>query len=112
MDSQPPQASLGSTHNLTQVALVLKTFAPEAEIIQTIEAGSFTDFSVKEVPSDTTIAPAEPQTSGVPSRETQGSNKQRVQPDLQHTVTEKAAQEPAKPPALAKTVRVDVDAGH
>ena len=109
MDSQPPQASLGSTHNLTQVALVLKTFAPEAEIIQTIEAGSFTDFSVTEVPSDTTIAPAEPQTSGVPSRETQGSNKQRVQPDLQHTVTEKAAQEPAKPPALAKTVRVDVD---
>ena len=109
MDSQPPQASLGSTHNLTQVALVLKTFAPEAEIIQTIEEGSFTDFSVTEVPSDTTIAPAEPQTSGVPSRETQGSNKQRVQPDLQHTVTEKAAQEPAKPPALAKTVRVDVD---
>lgn len=109
MDSQPPQASLGSTHNLTQIALVLKTFAPEAEIIQTIEAGSFTDFSVTEVPSDTTIAPAEPQTSGVPSRETQGSNKQRVQPDLQHTVTEKAAQEPAKPPALAKTVRVDVD---
>ena len=109
MDSQPPQASLGSTHNLTQVALVLKTFAPEAEIIQTIEAGSFTDFSVTEVPSDTTIAPAEPQTSGVPSRETQGSNKQRVQPDLQDTVTEKAAQEPAKPPALAKTVRVDVD---
>ena len=109
MDSQPPQASLGSTHNLTQVALVLKTFAPEAEIIQTIEAGSFTDFSVTEVPSDTTIAPAEPQTSGVPSRETQGSNKQRVQPDLQHAVTEKAAQEPAKPPALAKTVRVDVD---
>lgn len=109
MDSQPPQASLGSTHNLTQIALVLKTFAPEAEIIQTIEAGSFTDFSVTEVPSDTTIAPAEPQTSGVPSRETQGSNKQRVQPDLQDTVTEKAAQEPAKPPALAKTVRVDVD---
>ena len=109
MDSQPPQASLGSTHNLTQIALVLKTFAPEAEIIQTIEEGSFTDFSVTEVPSDTTIAPAEPQTSGVPSRETQGSNKQRVQPDLQHTVTEKAAQEPAKPPALAKTVRVDVD---
>ena len=109
MDSQPPQASLGSTHNLTQIALVLKTFAPEAEIIQTIEAGSFTDFSVTEVPSNTTIAPAEPQTSGVPSRETQGSNKQRVQPDLQHTVTEKAAQEPAKPPALAKTVRVDVD---
>ena len=109
MDSQPPQASLGSTHNLTQVALVLKTFAPEAEIIQTIEAGSFTDFSVTEVPSDTTIAPAEPRTSGVPSLETQGSNKQRVQPDLQHTVTEKAAQEPAKPPALAKTVRVDVD---
>ena len=109
MDSQPPQASLGSTHNLTQIALVLKTFAPEAEIIQTIEAGSFTDFSVTEVPSDTTIAPAEPQTSGVPSRETQGSNKQRVQPDLQHTVTEKAVQEPAKPPALAKTVRVDVD---
>ena len=109
MDSQPPQASLGSTHNLTQVALVLKTFAPEAEIIQTIEEGSFTDFSVTEVPSDTTIAPAEPQTSGVPSRETQGSNKQRVQPDLQDTVTEKAAQEPAKPPALAKTVRVDVD---
>lgn len=109
MDSQPPQASLGSTHNLTQIALVLKTFAPEAEIIQTIEAGSFTDFSVTEVPSDTTIAPAAPQTSGVPSRETQGSNKQRVQPDLQHTVTEKAAQEPAKPPALAKTVRVDVD---
>ena len=109
MDSQPPQASLGSTHNLTQVALVLKTFAPEAEIIQTIEAGSFTDFSVTEVPPDTTIAPAEPRTSGVPSRETQGSNKQRVQPDLQHTVTEKAAQEPAKPPALAKTVRVDVD---
>jgi two-component system chemotaxis sensor kinase CheA len=109
MDSQPPQASLGSTHNLTQIALVLKTFAPEAEIIQTIEAGSFTDFSVTEVPPDTTIAPAEPQTSGVPSRETQGSNKQRVQPDLQHTVTEKAAQEPAKPPALAKTVRVDVD---
>ena len=109
MDSQPPQASLGSTHNLTQVALVLKTFAPEAEIIQTIEEGSFTDFSVTEVPSDTTIAPAAPQTSGVPSRETQGSNKQRVQPDLQDTVTEKAAQEPAKPPALAKTVRVDVD---
>ena len=109
MDSQPPQASLGSTHNLTQIALVLKTFAPEAEIIQTIEEGSFTDFSVTEVPSNTTIAPAEPQTSGVPSRETQGSNKQRVQPDLQHTVTEKAAQEPAKPPALAKTVRVDVD---
>ena len=109
MDSQPPQASLGSTHNLTQIALVLKTFAPEAEIIQTIEEGSFTDFSVTEVPSDTTIAPAEPQTSGVPSRETQGSNKQRVQPDLQDTVTEKAAQEPAKPPALAKTVRVDVD---
>ena len=109
MDSQPPQASLGSTHNLTQIALVLKTFAPEAEIIQTIEEGSFTDFSVTEVPSDTTIAPAEPQTSGVPSRETQGSNKQRVQPDLQHTVTEKAAQETAKPPALAKTVRVDVD---
>ncbi|RZO63310.1 MAG: hypothetical protein EVA78_06135 [Phycisphaeraceae bacterium] len=109
MDSQPPQASLGSTHNLTQVALVLKTFAPEAEIIQTIEEGSFTDFSVTEVPSDTTIAPAEPQTSGVPSRETQGSNKQRVQPDLQDTVTEKAAQETAKPPALAKTVRVDVD---
>ena len=109
MDSQPPQASLGSTHNLTQIALVLKTFAPEAEIIQTIEEGSFTDFSVTEVPSDTTIAPAAPQTSGVPSRETQGSNKQRVQPDLQHTVTEKAAQEPAKPPALAKTVRVDVD---
>ena len=109
MDSQPPQASLGSTHNLTQIALVLKTFAPEAEIIQTIEAGSFTDFSVTAVASDTTIAPAEPQTSGVPSRETHGSNKQRVQPDLQHTVTEKAAQEPAKPPALAKTVRVDVD---
>ena len=109
MDSQPPQASLGTAQNLTQIALVLKTFAPEAEIIQTIEAGSFTDFSVTEVPSDTTIAPAEPQTSGVPSRETQGSNKQRVQPDLQHTVTEKAAQEPAKPPALAKTVRVDVD---
>ena len=109
MDSQPPQASLGSPHNPTQVALVLKTFAPEAEIIQTIEEGSFTDFSVTEVPSDTTIAPAEPQTSGVPSRETQGSNKQRVQPDLQDTVTEKAAQEPAKPPALAKTVRVDVD---
>ena len=109
MDSQPPQASLGTTHNLTQIALVLKTFAPEAEIIQTIEAGSFTDFSVTEVPPDTTIAPAEPRTSGVPSRETQGSNKQRVQPDLQHTVTEKAAQEPAKPPALAKTVRVDVD---
>ena len=109
MDSQSPQASLGSTHDLTQIALVLKTFAPVAEIIQTIEAGSFTDFSVTEVPPDTTIAPAEPQTSGVPSRETQGSNKQRVQPDLQHTVTEKAAQEPAKPPALAKTVRVDVD---
>ena len=109
MDSQPPQASLGTAQNLTQIALVLKTFAPEAEIIQTIEAGSFTDFSVTEVPSDTTIAPAEPQTSGVPSRETQGSNKQCVQPDLQHTVTEKAAQEPAKPPALAKTVRVDVD---
>ena len=109
MDSQPPQASLGTAQNLTQIALVLKTFAPEAEIIQTIEAGSFTDFSVTEVPPDTTIAPAEPQTSGVPSRETQGSNKQRVQPDLQHTVTEKAAQEPAKPPALAKTVRVDVD---
>ncbi|MBC89842.1 MAG: hypothetical protein CMJ71_03985 [Planctomycetaceae bacterium] len=109
MDSQPPQASLGTAQNLTQIALVLKTFAPEAEIIQTIEAGSFTDFSVTEVPPDTTIAPAEPRTSGVPSRETQGSNKQRVQPDLQHTVTEKAAQEPAKPPALAKTVRVDVD---
>ena len=109
MDSQPPQASLGTAQNLTQIALVLKTFAPEAEIIQTIEAGSCTDFSVTEVPPDTTIAPAEPQTSGVPSRETQGSNKQRVQPDLQHTVTEKAAQEPAKPPALAKTVRVDVD---
>ena len=109
MDSQPPQASLGTAQNLTQIALVLKTFAPEAEIIQTIEAGSFTDFSVTEVLPDTTIAPAEPQTSGVPSRETQGSNKQRVQPDLQHTVTEKAAQEPAKPPALAKTVRVDVD---
>ena len=109
MDSQPPQASLGTTHNLTQIALVLKTFAPEAEIIQTIEAGSFTAFSVTEVTPDTTIAPAEPRTSGVPSRETQGSNKQRVQPDLQHTVTEKAAQEPAKPPALAKTVRVDVD---
>ena len=109
MDSQPPQASLGTAQNLTQIALVLKTFAPEAEIIQTIEAGSFTDFSVTEVPSDTTIAPAEPRTSGVPSRETQGSNKQRVQPDLQHTVTEKAAHEPAKPPALAKTVRVDVD---
>ena len=109
MDSQPPQASLGTAQNLTQIALVLKTFAPEAEIIQTIEAGSFTDFSVTEVTPDTTIAPAEPRTSGVPSRETQGSNKQRVQPDLQHTVTEKAAQEPAKPPALAKTVRVDVD---
>ena len=109
MDSQPPQASLGTAQNLTQIALVLKTFAPEAEIIQTIEAGSCTDFSVTEVPPDTTIAPAEPRTSGVPSRETQGSNKQRVQADLQHTVTEKAAQEPAKPPALAKTVRVDVD---
>ena len=109
MDSQPPQASLGTAQNLTQIALVLKTFAPEAEIIQTIEAGSCTDFSVTEVPPDTTIAPAEPRTSGVLSRETQGSNKQRVQPDLQHTVTEKAAQEPAKPPALAKTVRVDVD---
>ena len=109
MDSQPPQASLGTAQNLTQIALVLKTFAPEAEIIQTIEAGSFTDFSVTAVASDTTIAPAEPQTSGVPSRETQGSNKQCVQPDLQHTVTEKAAQEPAKLPALAKTVRVDVD---
>ena len=109
MDSQPPQASLGTAQNLTQIALVLKTFAPEAEIIQTIEAGSFTDFSVTAVASETTIAPAEPQTSGVPSRETHGSNKQRVQPDLQHTVTEKAAQEPAKPPALAKTVRVDVD---
>lgn len=109
IDSQPPQASLGTAHNLTQIALVLKTFAPEAEIIQTIEAGSFTDFSVTEVPPDTNIAPAEPQTSGVPSRETQGSKKQCVQPDLLHTVTEKAGQEPAKPPALAKTVRVDVD---
>tara|TARA_Y100000766_G_scaffold43243_1_gene33235 strand:+ start:4786 stop:7125 length:2340 start_codon:yes stop_codon:yes gene_type:complete len=109
MDSQPPQASLGTAQNLTEIALVLKTFAPEAEIIQTIEAGSFTDFSVTEVPPDTTIAPAEPRTSGVPSQETQGSNKQRVQSDLQHTVTEKAAQEPTKPPALAKTVRVDVD---
>ena len=109
MDSQLPQASLGTAHNLTQIALVLKTFAPEAEIIQTVEAGSFTDFSVTEVPAGTTIAPAEPQTSGVPSRETQGSNKQHVPPDLQNTVTEKAVQEPAKTPALAKTVRVDVD---
>ena len=109
MDSQPPQASLGTAHNLTQIALVLKTFAPEAEIIQTVEAGSFTDFSVTEVPAGTTIAPAEPQTSGVPSRETQGSNKQHIPPDLQNTVTEKAVQEPAKTPALAKTVRVDVD---
>ena len=109
MDSQLPQASLGTAHNLTQIALVLKTFAPEAEIIQTVEAGSFTDFSVTEVPAGTTIAPAEPQTFGVPSRETQGSNKQHVPPDLQNTVTEKAVQEPAKTPALAKTVRVDVD---
>ena len=109
MDSQLPQASLGTAHNLTQIALVLKTFAPEAEIIQTVEAGSFTDFSVTEYPAGTTIAPAEPQTFGVPSRETQGSNKQHVPPDLQNTVTEKAVQEPAKTPALAKTVRVDVD---
>ena len=106
MDSQPPQASLATAHNLTQFVLVLKTFAPEAEITQTIEANNFTEFSVAEVPADTAITPAEPPVSGAPSQRAQSSNKES---ELLQTIPEKATHEPTKTPALAKTVRVDVD---
>ena len=109
MDSQPPQASLATAHNLTQFVLVLKTFAPEAEITQTIEANNFTKFSVAEVPADTAIAPAETPVSGAPSQRAQGSDKESELPDSQQTIPEKALHEPTKTPALAKTVRVDVD---
>ena len=94
MDSQPPQASFATEPDLTQFVLLLKTFAPEAEITQTIQANNFTEFSVRQVPAGTAIPPAEPQTSDVSS---------------QQTNHDQDPQELAKTPALAKTVRVDVD---
>ena len=109
MDSQPPQASLATAQNISQLVLVLKTFAPEAEITQTIEASNFTEFSVIEVPADTAIASAEPPASGVPSQRTPDSNKESELPASQQFIPEKVTHGPAKTPALAKTVRVDVD---
>ena len=109
MDSQPPQASLATTQNLTQFVLVLKTFATEAEITQTIEASNFTDFSVTEVPAETAIAPTEPPAPGVPSQPTPDSGKESELSTSQQITPEKATHGPAKMPALAKTVRVDVD---
>ncbi len=94
MDSQPPQASFATEPDLTQFVLLLKTFAPEAEITQTIQANNFTEFSVRQVPAGAAIPSAEPRTSDVPS---------------QQTNHDQDPQELAKTPALAKTVRVDVD---
>ena len=94
MDSQPPQAAFKTEPDLTQFVLLLKTFAPEAEITQTIQANNFTEFSVRQVPAGVAIPPAEPRRTEVPA---------------QQANHEEDPQEPAKTPALAKTVRVDVD---
>ncbi len=109
MDSQPPQDTLAKAPNLTQFVLVLKTFAPEAEIIQTIEASNFTEFSIAEVQADTAFAPAGPLLPELSSPRKQGSDNDSQEPVLQHATPEKATQESTKTPALAKTVRVDVD---
>ena len=94
IDSQPSQASFETVPDLTQVVLLLKTFAPEAEIAQTIQANNFTEFSITHVSAGAALPPAEPRTSNVPTQ--QANHKEDPQ-------------EPAKTPALAKTVRVDVD---
>ena len=94
MDSQPPQASFATEPDLSQFVLLLRTFAPEAEITQTIQANNFTEFSVRQVPAGAAIPSAEPRTSDVPS---------------QQTKHDQDPQELPKTPALAKTVRVDVD---
>ena len=94
VDSQPPQVSFATEPQLTQFVLLLKTFAPKAEITQTIQANNFTEFSVRQVPAGTAIPSAKPRTSDVLS---------------QQTNHDQDPQEFAKTPALAKTVRVEVD---
>ena len=92
--SQPHQESLENDSDFTHFVLLLKTFAPESEIIQTIQANNFTIFSVEQVPTGTTLPTTEIQI-------TNDSSQQAAHDPSPATHTKTAA--------LAKTVRVDVD---
>lgn len=92
--SQPQTESLGNASDLTHFAILIKTVAPEAEIVQTIQANNFTIFSVEQVSTGTAL----------PTTETQNSNNSPKQ-----ATHDTSPAELVKTAALAKTVRVDVD---
>ena len=105
--SQPPQTALKTIDGPVKFVLILKSYAPEAEIIQLIQAHGITTYSVTRI-SEGAVAmrpvalnETSPlaQSSKKPSEDSPAGPKDELPPP----------QEAIKNPALAKTVRVDVD---
>ena len=107
IESQPPQTALKTIDGPVKFVLILKSYAPEAEIIQLIQAHGITTYSVTRI-SEGAVAmrpvamnETSPlaQSSKKPSEDSPAGPKDELPPP----------QEAIKNPALAKTVRVDVD---
>ena len=107
IESQPPQTALKTIDGPVKFVLILKSYAPEAEIIQLIQAHGVTTYSVTRI-SEGAVAmrpvalnETSPlaQSSKKPSEDSPAGPKDELPPP----------QEAIKNPALAKTVRVDVD---
>ena len=107
IESQPPQTASKTIDGPVEFVLILKSYAPEAEIIQLIQAHGVTTYSVTRI-SEGAVAmrpvalnETSPlaQSSKKPSEDSPAGPKDELPPP----------QEAIKNPALAKTVRVDVD---
>ena len=107
IESQPPQTALKTIDGPVKFVLILKSYAPEAEIIQLIQAHGITTYSVTRIsegavamrPVATNETSPLAQSSKKPSEDSPAGPKDELPPP----------QEAIKNPALAKTVRVDVD---
>ncbi|MBT3212693.1 MAG: hypothetical protein HN345_11875 [Planctomycetaceae bacterium] len=105
--SQPPQTGFKTIDSQAELMLILKSYAPEAEIIQLIQAHGITTYSVTKISkSDAEMIPVtlnEHSPPAQPSKKPSGDSQAGPKDKLPQP------QEAIKTPALAKTVRVDVD---
>ena len=108
VESQPSQTALKTIESPAELVLILKSYAPEAEIIQLIQARGIRTYSVTEI-SESTAAML-PLSRNETSQHTQNS-KAKSENSIVAGLEEELPppQEAIKTPALAKTVRVDVD---
>ena len=107
VESQPPQAALKTIDSPAELVLILKTYAPEAEIIQLIQTYGITTYSVTEISESTAAMRPVPLIETSPPA--QSSKKPSEDSPAGPNETLPPSQEAIKTPALAKTVRVDVD---